>query len=190
MWERPAYDGVKNGEKALLPSLTARSVDWYPSSKPPATAPSEVVRRPMYLPAQAVWRLRTWSDQVNAPPATYVAIVEAAKGWNSALSVTPDQMREQVDYLVGNRPFPVPDANARQVQVQGRQIDILVWWTANGQDGPGWNWFASTPAQEAALIEITAKLKAPAPSTQPTTQPTDLAPILAQLDALRPTSPS
>ncbi len=159
LFEKPPYDGVKNNEKAVLPFLSARSVDWYPIISIPSTLPSEIARRPLYLPAQAAWRIRSWSDQVGAPPAQYMAIVEAAKGFKSPISVTGDQMRETVDYLMGARPFPVPDANGKPVMVQGKQIDMLVFWTANGQDGPGWNWFASNGDQEAAIVGITAKFK-------------------------------
>lgn len=161
MWEKPPYDGVKWNEKAVLPSLTARSVDWYPIISLPSTQPSEIARRPLYLPAQAVWRMQTWCSGINAQPAQYIAIVEAAKKWSAPVGITGDQMRETVDYLMGARPFPVPDANGKPVMVQCKQIDMLVWWTANGHDGPGWSWFASNGDQEAAIVGITAKIKTP-----------------------------
>lgn len=189
MFEKPPYDGVKNNEKAVLPSLTLRSADWYPVVSIPNTTPGEIARRPLYLPAMAVWRLRTWCDQIGAPPAQYMAIVEAAKGWKSPLGITGDQMRETVDYLMGARPFTVPDANGKPVGVQGRQIDMLVFWTANGQDGPGWNWFASNADQEAAIIDITAKIKtlpaAPIPVPPIVTQPEELAAVKSRMDRLQ-----
>lgn len=190
MMEKPPYDGVKNNEKAVLPSLTLRSVDWYPVVSIPNTTPAEIARRPLYLPAMAVWRLRTWSEQIGAPPAQYMAIVEAAKGWKSPLGITGDQMRETVDYLMGSRPFTVPDANGKPVGIQGRQIDMLVFWTANGQDGPGWNWFASNADQEAAIIDITAKIKTPSvpptPALPVVSQPEELAKALnARMDGMQ-----
>lgn len=187
IFEKPPYNGIKNGEMALLPFLTGRSIDWYPVVGTASTQPSEIARRPMHLPAQAVWRLRTWSDAAQAQPATYAAIIEAAKNHRAPLGVTPAQMREQVDYLIGNRPFPVPDANAKPVQFQGKLVDIIVWWTANGQDGPGWKWIASTDEQLAALEEITRSIKTPPAATQPSTRPTEptLAEIRVQFDALQ-----
>jgi hypothetical protein len=93
-------------------------------------------------------------------------------------------MREQVDYLIGARPFPVPDSKARPVDYQGKLVDIIVWWTANGQDGPGWRWIASTDEQLAALEEITRAIKTPTPTTLPSTRPAD--PDLAtRIDVLR-----
>lgn len=197
LWEKPPYPGIVNGEKALLPYLTARSMDWYPRVSTASTQPSEVARRPLYLPAQATWRLKTWSDQIGAQPAAYIAIVEAAKGWNSPLGVTGDEMRETVDYLMGVRPFPVPDANAKPINVQYRAADVVVFWTANGQSGPGWKWDVMTDDERAALIDITARIKdtgmmpvpttlpttLPVPSTLPTTQPDPIATLAAKVDA-------
>lgn len=185
IFEKPPYNGVKNGELALLPFLTGRSIDWYPVVGTASTQPSEIARRPMHLPAQAVWRLRTWSDAAQAKPATYAAIIEAAKNWRAPLSVTPAQMREQVDYLIGNRAFPVPDANGKPVQFQGKLVDIIVWWTANGQDGPGWRWIASTDEQLAALEEITRNIKASSPATRPTTNPAPVPEVNPDIAALR-----
>jgi hypothetical protein len=114
-----------------------------------------------------------------------MAIVEAAKGWKSPLGITGDQMRETVDYLMGNRPFPVPDANGKAVMVQDQQIDILVFWTANGQDGPGWNWFASDVDQEAAIISITANVKAGGTVPTPEPAPDPIAALTAQVSTLQ-----
>jgi hypothetical protein len=182
LWERPPYNGVRNNEKALLPHLTARSMDWYPRVFTTSTQPTDLARRPLYLPAQAVWRLRTWSDELSAPPAAYVAIVEAARGHKSPLGITGDEMRETVDYLTGQRPFPVPDANARPVMTHLPPIDALIFWTANGQSGPGWRWDATNDDQRLALIDITTRLKTQ-PPPPPATQPSELDTLRAKLAA-------
>lgn len=178
MWEKPPYPGIVNNEKALLPYLTGRSWDWYPVVNTAANTPAEIARRPMYLPAQAGWRIRTWCEAWGAPPAKQIAIVEAAKGWKAPLGVTAAQMIEQAEYLMGEKPFPVPDANARPVTFQGQLANVLVFWTANGQDGPGWRWDVCTDEQLAAMKTI-ANRYAPRPVA---TQPTD--DIRAQLDRI------
>jgi hypothetical protein len=157
--QKPPYNGVRNNEKALLPFLTVRSVDWYPVNNTAQNTPAEIARRPLDLPAKAVYRLRTWSDEIGAPPALYAAFVEAQKGWNSPLAVTPDQMREQVAYLTGDKAFPFPSPTGKStLSVKQPLIDILIWWTANGQSGPGWKWIAQTPEQAAAQTDITRGL--------------------------------
>jgi hypothetical protein len=159
LFEKPPYNGVKNGEKSLLPFLTLRSVDIYPVVATAADTPEQRARRPMDMPAKAVYRLRTWSDEIGAPPALYAAFVEAQKGWNSPLAVTPDQMREQVAYLAGDKAFPFPSPTGKStLSVKQPLIDILIWWTANGQSGPGWKWIAQTPEQAAAQTDITRAL--------------------------------
>lgn len=182
MWEKPPYPGIANNEKALLPHLTARSWDWYPVVNTAANTPEQIARRPMYLPAQAGWRIRTWCEAWGAPAARQIAIVEAAKGWRAPLGVTGAQMIEQAEYLMGDRPFPVPDANARPVQYQGQLADALIFWTANGQDGPGWRWDVCTDDQLAAMKTITNRYAAPA--TQPTSQQPTLADMIRRLDAI------
>jgi hypothetical protein len=173
LFEKPPYNGVKNGEKSLLPFLTVRSADIYPVVATAADTPEQRGRRPMDMPAKAAYRLRTWSDEIGAPPAMYAVFVEAAKGWNSPLGVTPDQMREQVAYLTGQKAFPFPSPTGKStLTIQQPLIDILIWWTANGQSGPGWKWIAQTPEQAAAQTDITKALLPQQPSPiEPTPVP-------------------
>jgi hypothetical protein len=173
IFEKPPYNGVKNGEKGLLPYLGIRSVDWYPVVATASTDPAVVAGRQMYLPAQAAWRMRTWSDEIQAPPALYFVIIEAAKNWKAPLGVTGAQMREQVDYLMGRRSFPVPaDATGKAVQYQGQVADGVIFWTANGQDGPGWNWYAGNDEQQTTMRALVSELKgSPLPTPPPNPNP-------------------
>lgn len=180
--QKPPYNGVANHEKTLLPYLTVRSVDWYPVNNTAANTPAEIARRPLDLPAKAVYRLRTWSDEIGAPPAMYAAFVEAQKGWKSPLGVTPDQMREEVAYLTGQKAFPFPNVTGKTIlTIQQPLIDILIWWTANGQDGPGWKWIAQTPEQAAAQTDITKALLGTSPTPAPVPDADALAKALRDL---------
>jgi hypothetical protein len=68
-------------------------------------------------------------------------------------------MREQVAYLTGDKAFPFPSPTGKStLSVKQPLIDILIWWTANGQSGPGWKWIAQTPEQAAAQTDITRGL--------------------------------
>jgi hypothetical protein len=91
------------------------------------------------------------------------------------------------------KPFTADDYE-RQVwtvvdyaKLKGYRLAGIVYFTH--QVFPTWKSYDMTaPDVVDRMVVVNAKLRqqfAPAPSTQPTTQPTDLAPILAQLDALR-----
>jgi hypothetical protein len=161
LWEKPPYPGITGNEKALMPRLSLRFSDWHVVAN---TTPGQEGRRPLWLPAQSVWRMRTWNQSWGSPTSLYGSFVEAAHKAGAPLSVTPAQMQTEVDHLTGVLPFDVPDANAQPVKAT-ENIDILCWWTANGQSGPGWNWWASDPDQEAMMKTITGKLLSGTPNT-------------------------
>lgn len=148
-----AYDGLKNQERALLPLLTMRCSDWYPVVN---TKPGEEARRPMWLPAQAVERTQTWGGMKmpTDPEPMYAAFIEGAKGWNSPLSITGDQMFQICNYLMG-KSFPGPRPNS-EMTLSGVKMFIL--WSANGQSGPGWKWDAMNDEQVTAWKAICNKM--------------------------------
>jgi hypothetical protein len=158
LWEKPPYNGVANGEREVLTAgPTAWSLDWYPVVNTAADTPDQVARRPMYLPAQGLWRLATWGQAWRVAPRARLVILEANKGYKSPLRVTPAQMAEQLEYVMGDRPFPIPDANAKPLNVQSRLADMVVYWTANGQDGPGFDWDTTTPEQRDMMRRLIAR---------------------------------
>ena len=181
MFEKPPYNGMRGSEVPVMARLTLRTTDWYPVMKTSANTPSEIARRPMYLPAQALLRMQTWMDAAasNATPPVpgdYGCIVEANTGWNSPLAVTADEMRQQRDFLLGRAAFPFPsDPVADGRQAVAKKLTVLpkvwVWWTGNGQDGPGWKWIAQSDEQATCQAAITAELLGTAPQPAPDPEP-------------------
>lgn len=187
LWQTPPYNGEKNKEKTVMPHSTARSVSWYPVM---LTTPGEESRRPMYLPAQAVYRQLSWSNKWQAQPAIYAAFVEAAKKFNAPLGVTGAQMEEQVAYLMAEKEFdwPTSDKPPKVAKVKlPAPCRIVCFWTQNGQDGPGWRWDVRNDDQKAAMQRIIQKYAPrpppdPEPEPTPTTQPSH-SEMLAHIDA-------
>jgi hypothetical protein len=175
--QKPPYPGLKNNERVLMKRLNGLFMDHYPVTNTGANTPAEIARRPMYLPAQAMQRMYDWMglepDRVR--PQWYGAIIEANTGSGKPLAVTPAQMREQVDYLIGRKAFPYPvDPNANGKLVSDRLLAVearprvLIHWTANGANGPAWKWIAQTDEQAAAQTDITkALLGTPTPAPLP-----------------------
>lgn len=183
LFEKPPYNGVKGNEVRVMRELTLRTMDDYPVNNTSANTPEQIARRPMYLPAQALYRMQRWmAMDAAAVVADYGVIVEAQKGWNSPLAVTPDQMREQRDYLLGRKPFPWPvddvfDGSKKTTDSIKVMPRLWVWWTGNGQNGPGWKWIAQTDEQRQAQIEITTELLGTPAAPPPEPGPLPDAPV-------------
>jgi hypothetical protein len=211
IFEKPPYDGRKNNERALYRRVNGRFMDWYPAVGTASNAPSEIARRPDYLPAQAVQRIFDWMrDEPYVPPgdgpvplpvtAWYGAIVEANTGHNRPVAVTPDRMQAQIDFLLGRTAFPYPaDPKYSGKTIVQKIIDrecvprTLIHWTANGLDGAGWKWIAQTDAQAQKQLEINRMLLgAPGdvpndPAPAPTPVPDTVAKLQAEFDQFRST---
>lgn len=188
IYEKPPYNGVANNERRLMRRLNGRFVDWYPAVNTAANTPSEVARRPDYLPAQAVQRMFDWmADEwasympgvgeamVSPGEAWYGVIMEANTPSNKPVAVTPARMRAQIDYVLGRSPFSYPaDPKFSGKTVVQKIIDVRVRvkidWTANGSDGPSWKWIAQTDAQAQMQLDINRELlgtPTPAPPIDP-----------------------
>jgi hypothetical protein len=205
IFEKPPYNGVKNNERAVFRKVNGRFIDWYPAVQTAANTPAELAKRPDYLPAQAVQRVRDWmvlndvrDGFVPAWPAFYGVIVEANTGHNRPVAVTPERMQAQIDYLLGRASFPYPaDPIFSGKTIVQKIMDadavprVKIDWTANGLDGAGWKWIAQSDAQAQKQLEINRMLlgtpDAPVP-TDPVPPPTPIdaaAKLRADFDQFR-----